>query len=69
MERSMMGDTAKAMGGSMEAGEGNDIGTIQVDASIANLETLFAKMGEYKIQLAEISALETDYKNGMSESA
>jgi hypothetical protein len=49
MERSMMKQSVDQMGGSMEMGEGFEVGTISVDASVANLETLFTEMGKYKI--------------------
>ncbi len=64
MERSMMKQSVDQMGGSMEMGEGFEVGTISVDASVANLETLFTEMGKYKIQLAEIDALNTDFQVG-----
>ena len=50
-------------------GEMNAEGGVSVDASIANIEKLFGVIGQYKTQLAEITAVQKDFESAEKEVA
>ena len=53
-------NTGEAKSAEVVGGTDTTIGNVVADASLANLEQLYTLMGQYKTQISELTAMETD---------
>ena len=71
--KGMAGEVASSLGGKEIGGKdavgdaAPEIGDIAVGASVENLEKIYGLLGEYRVQLQEVSAMETEFSSSLQE--